>query len=155
MDTGQRLFQDVSHEFHDNSIYALNLISPDPDTDDWVSELKLDIDHIEEWIRQDHGHFSFSVSQVNLCFEGVSDLSVCFSFPKSTITPLPIDRITRSREPVRIHGKEYSEFVWTIELNDRCGGRIYFNATGYRFERVGKPVTCDEQFMPKHLRLTQ
>ncbi len=155
MDTGQRLFQDISHEFHDNSIYALNLISPDPDTDDWVSELKLDIDHIEEWIRQDYGHFSFSVSQVNLCFEGVSDLSVSFSFPKTTITPLPIDRITRSREPVRIHGKEYSEFVWTIELNDRCGGRIYFHATGYRFERVGKPVICEEQFMPKHLRLPQ
>ncbi|NOD48885.1 MULTISPECIES: hypothetical protein [Ruegeria] len=155
MDNGQRLFQDVSHEFHDNSIYALKLVSPDPDNNDWVSELILDIDHIEEWIRQDNEQFSFSVSQVNLCFEGVSDLFVSFSFPKSTVTPLPIDRITRSREPVRIHGIDYSEFAWTIGLNDRRGGRICFHATGYRFESVGKPVTCEEQYIPKHLRLPQ
>ncbi|WP_299892858.1 hypothetical protein [uncultured Ruegeria sp.] len=118
-----------------------------------MSELKLDIDHIEEWIRQDNGHFSFSLCQVNLCFEGVSDLSVSFSFPKSSITPLPFDRITRPRKPVRVHGTDYSKFVWTIELNDRRGGRICIHATGYRFERVGKPVTCEEQCIPKHLRL--
>ncbi|CUK04189.1 hypothetical protein RUE5091_02598 [Ruegeria denitrificans] len=153
MDTGQRLFQDIRHEFHDNSIYALKLISPDPNNGDWVSELILDIDHIEDWIRRDNGRFSFSLCQVNLCFEGVSDLTVSFSFPKLTITPLPIDRITRSREPVRVHGMDYFEFVWTKALNDRRGGRICFHATGYRIERVGKPVTCEEQYLPKHLRL--
>ncbi|WP_377192898.1 hypothetical protein [Ruegeria meonggei] len=153
MDENRKLFKDVTHEFHDDSIYAFRLVTPDPDNDDWASELHLDIDHIEEWIRQDDGHFRFSLCQVALCFEGVSDVSVSFAFPQSTITPLPIDRITRSKEPVRTHSLDCAEFAWEILLNDRKNGRICFHALGYRFERVGKPVLCTEQVISKQMRL--
>ncbi len=146
-------FQAITHEFHDDSIYGMNMVSPDPDNDDWVSELQLDVDHIDEWVKEKNGQFRFSLCQVNLYFESVSDLSVSFTFPQSTITPLPIDRMIRSEEPVRIHGKDYAEFSWEIRLNDRNGGYIRFRASGYRFERIGEPVLCDEQVIPKPMRL--
>ncbi|WP_299987132.1 hypothetical protein [uncultured Ruegeria sp.] len=154
MESKHKHFTDINHEFRDASIYTLKLTSLDPDNDDWVSELKLDFDHIDEWIRQDTGRFRFSLCQVALCFEGVSELSVNFSFPQSCITPLPIDRTTRSAMPVWAHGPEYSEFVWKILLNDRCSGRICLSATGHRFEKLGKPVSCEEQYIPKHMRLS-
>ena len=146
-------FQAITHEFHDDSIYGMKMVSPDPDNDDWVSELQLDIDHIDEWIREKDGRFRFSLCQGKLHFESVSDLSVSFAFPQSTITPLPIDRIIRSEEPVRIHGTDYAEFSWEIRLNDRNGGYIRFRASGYRFERIGEPVLRDEQVIPKPMRL--
>ena len=97
-------FLAIAHEFHDDSIYGMNMISPDPDHHDWLSEFELDIDHIDEWIQEEDGRFRFRLCQAKLHVESVSDLSVSFAFPQSTITPLSIDRMTRSEEPVWVHG---------------------------------------------------
>ncbi len=149
---------DLRHEpadlsFHDDSIYGFRLISPEPDRDDWRSELILDIDHILEWIKGDDGHFRFLLVQANLCFENVSDLRVSFSFPEFSLNPLPIDRIDRNLGPVKMRGDKYQEFSWTIHLNDRAGGSLTFRSTAYRLEQIGKPTEFGEQTIPNHRRI--
>ncbi len=139
--------------FHDDCIYGLRLVSPEPDLDDWDSELILDIDHILGGVKLDGGRFRFLLVQANLCFENVSDLRVSFSFPEFNIIPLPIDRIERSDEPVVTRGDNYHEFLWTIHLNDRAGGSLTFRSIGYRLEQVGEPAEFDEQTIPKQLRV--
>ncbi len=139
--------------FHDDCIYGFRLISPEPDRDDWRSELALDIDHILEWLKEDDGQFRFLLVQAYLCFENVSDLRVSFSFPEFSLNPLPIDRIDCSKEPIKVRGDNYQEFSWTIHLNDREGGSMTFRSTGYRLEQIGNPTEYGEQSIPKHCRI--
>ncbi len=143
----------VEPSFHDDCIYAIRLISPEPDRDDWRSELVLEIDHILKWVKGDGGRYRFVLVQANLCFENVSGLRVSFSFSEFSLIPLPIDRIERSTEPVKVHGDQYREFSWIIYLNDRAGGLLTFRSTGYHLEKVGKPAEFEEQTIPKHQRI--
>ena len=149
---------DLEHEpvepsFHDDSIYGLRLVSPDPDQDDWRSELIMDIDHIVEWVKGDNGRIRFVLVQGNLCFENVFDLRISFSFPDCSLTPLPIDRIERSREPVRAHAGRSEEFSWIIHLNDRGDGFLTFRSTGYRLDEIGTPAEFEEQTIPNDQRI--
>lgn len=145
-------FSDVQHQFHDDSIYGFKLVGPDPDNHDWTSELQLDIDHILAWITADDGKFRFRISQALLVFENVTDLQVSFSFSNSSIFPLPIDSIVRSREPVVARVPAHREFHWKISLNDLRGGKIEFRSTGYRIHLRGEEMVLSEQTIPKHLR---
>lgn len=145
-------FSEVQHQFHDDSIYVFKLVGPDPDNQDWTSELQLDIDHILEWIKVDDDKFKFRVSQALLVFESVSDLQVSFAFSNTSIFALPIDSIVRSSEPVVARVPAYREFHWKISLNDMHGGEIEFRSTGYRIHLCGEEMVHSEQTMPKHLR---
>ena len=78
-----KIGENVLHSFHADSIYGICLISPQPDQNDWLSELVLDIDHILEWIKDDNGQISFGLVQANLCFRNVSDLRVTFGCPRA------------------------------------------------------------------------
>ena len=65
-------FQAITHVFHDDSIYGMTMVSPDPDNDDWVSELQLDIDHIDDWIRGEGRRFRFCL-RIPMKPDGVSN----------------------------------------------------------------------------------
>ncbi len=138
--------------FHDYTVYGIAFIAPDPEHDDWRSELVLDIDHILEWIRTADGRFRFRLVRANLRFENVSDLRVTFAFPGSTLTPLPIDRIERSNDADLVRTGTYQEFLCTIYLNDMAGGTISFRSTGYRLQAIGTPDEYANQFIPPSLR---
>lgn len=142
----------LSNKFHDNCIYAIRLVSPEPDQQKWISELHLDIDHILEWRQSDEGGFSFLINRAMLVFEDVSDLKMSFGFPGSTITQLPINRVERSAAPVVSRGGDYHEYQWTVSLSDLAGGEINMRASGYRLELIGEPVACDQQQIPADLR---
>ncbi|MEX0346709.1 MAG: hypothetical protein AB3N20_17425 [Rhizobiaceae bacterium] len=150
------VFNEIGGEFpgsfHDDSIYAIRLISPEPDQDDWRSELILDIDHILEWIRGDDGRFRFRLVQADLCFVDVSDLKISFGYRDTSITPLPIDRIVRSQEAVVTRQNGFQDFQWEIVLNDQANGALNFRSTGFRLEETGDRIDSDQQQIPQHLR---
>ena len=148
----QKIHNAVDHQFHDASIYGLRLTAPEPERDDWRSELTLDIDFILEWIKSSDKAFRFRLVRADLRFLGVSDLNVKFGFPGVSIYPLPIDRIVRSDGPVVIRD-EYREYVWSIELNDGSNGNLTFRATGYQLCQTGQPDIYDEQQIPPHERM--
>ncbi len=150
--TEDQTFNDVRHTFHDDSIYGLKFVGPDPDNHDWTSELHLDIDHIVEWIKADNGRFRFRISQALLVFESVSNLHVSIAFSNTNIFPLPIDSILRSSQPVVARVPEHREFQWEIKLNDLNDGKIEFWSTGYRIHFRGTEMNLAEQTMPKNLR---
>ncbi len=143
---------DFPGSFHDDSIYAFRLISPEPDRDDWRSELILDIDHILEWMKGGDGRFRFRLVQADLCFVNVSDLKITFGYPDTSITPLPIDRIVRSPEAVITRQNDYQEFQWEIVLNDQMNGTLKFRSTGFRLQETGDRIVSDQQQIPQHLR---
>ncbi len=143
---------DSLETFHDDSIYAIRLISPEPDQKDWRSELVLDIDHILDWIRHDNGQISFRLVQANLCFANVSNLKVTFGYPDTSISPLPIDRIACSDKAAVTRG-DYQEFDWEIALNDQLSGALTFRSAGHRLEKTGRPIECEQQQIPQHLRI--
>ena len=138
--------------FHDDCIYALRFTPPEPERDDWRSELSLDIDHILDWIANQGERMRFSIVQTRLSFEYVSDLRIAMAYPESTIYPLPIDYIARSKTPVEARGEDFKVFKWRIQLNDRAGGSLAFRSSGFRLEHVGQPELCDEQTLPPHRR---
>ena len=144
--------EDVKHTFHDASVYGMCLISPEPDQQDWRSELILDIDYILEWIKNDDGLISFRLVQAELCFVNVSDLRVVFGFPQVTINPLPIDQIVRSDRPLGVR-ELYREYRWDIVLNDGLDGKLTFRASGYRLKEIGNSITFGQQQIPSHLRI--
>lgn len=146
------LIEFIEHSFHDDPIYGFDLISPEPDLDDWRSELVLDIDHIVDWLKSESGSFRFLLSPAKLRFENVSDLAVRFACPNHSIIPVPIDQITRSDAPVVEREPEYREYQWTIALNDMADGCISFRSSGYRLELVGEPQPYEQQTIPRHLR---
>jgi len=152
--TGDRLIHEVPDgAFHDDSIYGIRLTSPEPDRDDWRSEIVLDIDHIIEGFRSKDGQVRFRLVQANLCFANVSDLHVSFAMPDFSIVPLPIDRIVRSDDPVVERRENYREFRWSIHLNDGAGGSLTFRSSGFRQEQVSEPAEFDDQTIPGHLRI--
>jgi len=85
-----------------------------------------------------------------ICSKSVKSIT---SFPKFNLLPLPIDRIDRSSDPVKIRGDKDLEFSWAVHLNDREGGLITFRSTGYRLEQIGEPAEFVEQTIPKNRRI--
>ncbi|MGI9352861.1 MAG: hypothetical protein ACR2O3_14955 [Rhizobiaceae bacterium] len=141
----------LAHDFHDSSIYGFELVQPVPELGKWESKIKLDIDYIQEWVKCADS-FKFLVSKAELCFENVSDLKVSFSFPETTITSLPIDRIERSKQPALQRSPDYTEFGWKILLNDRSDGFLELRATGYHLIFFGEPILCEDQYIPLTMR---
>ena len=151
MDLSTGTNKQVTHQFHDDSIYGFELVQPVPELDQWDSEIILDIDHILEWRKTDD-QFKFLISKAELRFIDVSDLQVSFGFPNSTITTLPIDRIDRENEPNLEREPNDVQYRWKIRLHDRNNGFFSFLSTGYQLNLIGDPVLCDDQFIPAEIR---
>src|SRR5690606_33897335 len=68
--------EDLTFRWHDNVIYGLGFDRGEPDEDDWRSDLRLDIDFIEEWLSGAPGDVQFKVAPATLTFHDVADLAI-------------------------------------------------------------------------------
>ena len=138
--------------WHDNLIYGLRIDPPDPDREDWQSDLVFDIDYIVEWICGTQGGFSFRVAPATLVFHDVTDLSIAVDFGgrdyPQTLNELSIASITR--QPIRRKGGADTRpyFRWTMALNLPPDGEIAFGASGYTQTLRAEPTLHDQQRLP-------
>ncbi len=142
----------IDHQFHDDTIHAIQFIPVDVDDDNWESELILDIDHITDWVKSSKDGYEFDVAEATLSFHDVSEISIRCRILGGGANPIPIDRIERSDEPIIKRG-DYVCFEWAICLNDGDDGTIRFIASGYSLEKARKPIRLSEQMIPKSQRL--
>ena len=143
--------------WHDNLVCGMRFRSPDPDRDDWRSELELDIDHIVEWIGPEGAdkHFRFRVAPATLTFHDVTDLKVAIN-PGSNggqwaLNQPDIDFIERQRVPVADQKicLDRPYYRWRIALILPTGdGEIAFGASGYTQTLRAEPVLTDRQSLP-------
>ncbi len=142
----------IDHQFHDDTIHAIQFIPVDVEDEDWECELILNIDHITNWVKSSKNGYEFDVVEATLSFHDVSEISIRCSITGGGANPIPIDRIERSDEPIIQRG-EFKCFGWVIFLNDGDDGIIRFIASGYSLEKARKPISLSEQMIPKSQRL--
>jgi hypothetical protein len=142
----------IDHQFHDDTIHAIQFIPVDVDDDNWECELVLDIDHIINWVKSNKNGYEFDVVEATLSFHDVSKISIQCSILGGGANPIPIDRIERSDEPTIKRG-EFMCFGWIIFLNDGDDGTIRFVASRYSLDKARKPIRLSEQMIPKSQRL--
>jgi hypothetical protein len=139
--------------WHDNLIYGLRFDPPDPDREDWRSDLIFDIDYIVEWICGTDGGVTFRIAPATLVFHDVTDLSIAVDYGgggyPQTLNELSIASITR--EPIRREGAAgpLPYYRWTMALNLPTDGEIAFGASGYTQTLRAEPTLHKEQRLPK------
>src|SRR5262245_6916041 len=117
--------------WHDNSIYGLALR-----TENWKSDLLLDIDYITEWLCGVDQRVRFLIAPATLTFHNVTDLRLDVDwgdshFQVALIEP-SIHAITRERVAHQLIHLDRPYYEWTIQLNlPKPGGFIRFGATGF------------------------
>ena len=141
--------------WHDNLIYAMQICAPDPEHQDWRSDLVLDIDHIVEWVCGADGGVKFRVAPATLVFHDVTDLRVHLdmgsaSFGMAEGTPLAlnelsIDGITKTPAPPPGVTSSRPYHKWRIALNLPRNGELTFGASGYTQTLRAEPLLLDEQ----------
>jgi hypothetical protein len=136
------------HLWHDNAVHGIALRTADPETDDWTSDLILDIDHIVGGAEMDDG-IRFEVSPATLTFHGVTDLEVRLqsgSSDHAVGVALPyILRVEREAVAAQKVHLDRPYYAWRIEFASHPDGYIAFGAWGYTLELRGDPVWTAEQ----------
>lgn len=142
----------IDHEFHDDTIHAIQFVPVDVDNGNWECELIVDIDHITNWVKSNKDGYEFDVVEATLSFHDVSEISIRCSILGGGVNPIPIDRIERSEKPIIKRGG-FESFEWVIFLNDGNRGTIRFHASEYSLDLSRKPIRLSEQMIPKSQRL--
>lgn len=136
------------HLWHDDAVHGIALRTADPQSDDWTSDLILDIDHIVSGTETEDG-FRFGVAPATLTFHGVTDLEVRVESGSSGHTVgIALPSILRvDRQPVADQKVHFDRpyYVWRIELASHPDGYIAFGAWGHTLELRRKPVWTDQQ----------
>jgi len=147
-------FEDLS--WHDCHVWGFELRPPDPDNNDWRSELALDIDYIVEWICRTDGGATFRVAPATLVFRDVSDLCIDCDFrsegPPATIQPASVDDIERTPTSARLGREAGERWNWKIALNWPQGGSMTFAASGFSMRLRREPVETPEQSLSPRVR---
>lgn len=142
--------------FHDNLVYGLHLVPPEPDRDLWRSDLLLDIDHIVEWVCGADGGCRFLVAPATLAFHDVHDLRIDVDFGggpySASIVPLSIHDITRTQADHPSAAVPVAFYRWRIALNSPDGGSVTFGASGLTLDLRAEPALIDEQSLPPSTR---
>lgn len=123
-----------SMSWHDNHVHGLTLIEGEHGS----GELLLDIDFIEEWIK-DATQFRFKVVPATLRFMDVFDLSMELSYAAASAAmgPFMIYAIERESYSYPNGGPAYR---WRIPIT-WPGGEISFTATG--FDQIARGQTVE------------
>lgn len=117
--------------WHDNAIHGIAFHEPEPEVNDWASDLVLDIDHIVEWLCPTEGPFQFRVAPAWLVFHDVFEHEISMAQKPSFAGVPVIDRIERELEGHLGLSKDIANYRWTIHLNYPDKGLIRFLATGF------------------------
>lgn len=137
--------------WHDNLIYGIAFDTADPPSNDWTSDLALDIDHILEWVRSEDEHMRFRVAPARLTFHGVTDFAIAIDWGligSQIGLQLPsIDRIERHRATEQKVNLDRPYYVWRIALNAPHDGYITFGAAGFTQRLRAEPILQDQQWI--------
>ena len=145
--------EDLTFRWHDNVIYGLGFDRGEPDEDDWRSDLRLDIDFIEEWLCGAPGDVQFKVAPATLTFHDVADLAIAVdqgdSGGRNALREWSIDRV--ERQPL---DRPIDYWRWTIHLHDPPGGTLAFGASGFSQVQRAEPMLLRQQRLPRSARGT-
>lgn len=137
------------HCWHDCRIWGIEFHTGEPEQDDWISDLRLDIDYICQWIC-DAGPCRFRVAPALLVFHEVMNLAISFERRDAAeysvpAHPLSISEIERQSAIEYRSATDQFEHQWKIKLNDPEGGLISFLASGFTQTLRTEPVLLDKQ----------
>lgn len=130
--------------WHDNAVHALRVI----EGEHGEGELVLDVDYIEEWIRNGDC-IEFVITPATLQFHNVTELRVALDYagPTAGICPFSLDGIER-REHVFPNG--HTTYRWQLPVGWPAG-EISFFSSGYTQTQIAPCVRSGRQ----HLDPTQ
>jgi hypothetical protein len=135
---------DFDHlSWHDNFIHSIHF-----DAHDFQSELRLEIDHIVQWVKPTPDSFAFWIAPASLVFDNVTDLKIDIEFVKSgyqaVIHQVSIHVIERVPVPLQKICRDRAYYVWTIETNWPAG-EISFGASSFIQTTHAQPVLTEHQ----------
>lgn len=138
--------------FHDNLIHGIIFYS---DSGEFSSDIALDVDYIEEWIKTEDDGIFFVISKALLKFHDVTDLKILIDWGETGNSEFSgyaagvyIKKITREKiySPI---ADDY--FLWKIETNNH-DGYILFGASSFSLDVVGRQQTVNRQFLLRNER---
>lgn len=141
--------------WHDCYIRRLEIVAGEPDEDDWVSDLVLDIDYITEWPTSEQPA-SFLVAPARLTFHGVTGLRINLE-PiepdfRTAIHLLSIDHIERERLTEQKVFLDRPYYRWALVLNLPPSGLIEFGAWGWTQTLLAEPIRTHRQHLTRSER---
>ena len=138
------------YKFHDNLIHGFEII-----TEDFQSELHLDVDYIILWPSCDTGdeNAMFSITQATLKFLNVTDLVIYIDRGKSgyttSVSGVCIDRIECEEIETALRFPAY--YRWEIIMSDERS-KISFGSSEMFLELIGKPLSVNRQYLKQSER---
>jgi hypothetical protein len=115
--------------WHDCHIWAVEFRLGDPDTEDWTSDLALDIDFIVEWMCGVGGRGQFRVVPATLVFHGVTDPKIDIEWGRSGVQaalhPVSIGKLERERIQDQKVYLDRPYYRWRLCLNWPDGVKSY------------------------------
>jgi hypothetical protein len=139
--------------WHDCHVWRLELRAGDPETNDWTSDLVLDLDFIAEWLCEVGGGARFRVAPATLVFHGVTDLRIGIDWGSTgfqcALHEVSIDRIERAPIQDQKVFLDRPYYRWIIRLNWPSSGEIAFGAVGFTLTLRGEPVLIDKQSLSR------
>ena len=139
--------------WHDCHVWRVELRAGDPETNDWTSDLVLDVDFIAEWLCEVGGGARFLVAPAALVFHGVTDLRIDIDWGNSefrcALHEVSIDRIERTPIPDQKIFLDRPYYRWIIRLNWPSSGEIRFGAVGFTLTLRAEPVLTDKQSLSR------
>jgi hypothetical protein len=137
--------------WHDCYIWGVEFGVGDAATDDWTSDLILDIDFIVEWLCGVGRNAQFRVAPATLTFHGVTDPRISVDWGSSgfqtALHGVSIDRIERGRVANQKVFLDRPYYSWRIVLNWPKDGFITFGAVDFTQTLLAEPVLTERQHL--------
>ncbi|MHC4441441.1 MAG: hypothetical protein ACYTF1_04220 [Planctomycetota bacterium] len=138
--------------WHDNCIHGFHFYS-----EEWTSDLILDIDYIVEWVCGVDKICKFWISPATLTFHDVTDLKINVDWGDSgmqtILHEMYIYDIQREKVKDQKICLDQNYYRWTIQIDvPMSGDGITFGATGFTQILRDEPILADDQFLPPSKR---
>lgn len=146
----QEAFDSIS--FHDDRLWGIDFLL---DEEAITSDLKLDIDHICEWVKLGDGcSYNWRVAPADLIFRGVTGLKLTIDWKDETYRmsvagPYILD-IKRERIENQLVYLDRPYYKWEVLFNDES--HLSFGAWGFDLTLRNPPILRDNQCLPFSMR---
>lgn len=140
------------NSFHDNLIHGIVFYS---DPGEFSSDVALDIDYIQKWIKNENDEISFVISRALLIFHEVTDLKISIDWGNTKNSQFSGDASGLYINSI-IKKKIYSPiandyFLWRIDTNIH-DDYMFFGASSFSLEIKGEEQILNRQFLLRRER---
>lgn len=133
-------------QFHDNAIHGISFV-----TEDFRSDLCLDIDHIIQWptcAAVENKDPVFTISKAVLTFHDVTDLVINIDWGASgyttSVSGFYIVSIEKEKIDTPLRFLEY--YKWQV-ITNQLRSKLTFGASGMSLNLVGAPISVNRQYL--------